>query len=146
MQIFAYEHMTTENKIEKFKALSDETRLRIINLLLVNDSLCVCELVDTLEIPQYQISKGLAILKSSGIVELEKDGKWGYYQLSKLNETNKSLFLLLKKILNDEIFINDLKKLNDRLLLREEGRCVVGFVVEKDLLMLIKKKKEEVNA
>ncbi|OGU37201.1 MAG: hypothetical protein A2315_02295 [Ignavibacteria bacterium RIFOXYB2_FULL_35_12] len=138
--------MTTENKIEKFKALSDETRLRIINLLLVNDSLCVCELVDTLEIPQYQISKGLAILKSSGIVELEKDGKWGYYQLSKLNETNKSLFLLLKKILNDEIFINDLKKLNDRLLLREEGRCVVGFVVEKDLLMLIKKKKEEVNA
>ena len=55
---------------EIFKALGDETRLRLVNLFLQTDEdLCVCEMVDALELPQYQISKHLTILKNAGLLQ-----------------------------------------------------------------------------
>jgi len=59
--------------VEKFKALSDETRLRIINLFIKSGrNLCVCELMDALQLPQYAISKALNILKSADFFTTEK--------------------------------------------------------------------------
>lgn len=132
-----------EKIVEKFKALSDETRLRIINLFIKSGrNLCVCELMDALQVPQYAISKSLNILKSAGLFTTEKEGTWVYYQLVKNDPQNKSLFNFLKSFLTAELFLDDEKRLNDRLILRENDKCVVGIIPEEDLLKLIKEKAE----
>lgn len=124
-----------------FKSLGDETRLRIVNLLLSCDSLCVCEMVDTLKIPQYQISKHLMILKNSGVVDVRREGTWSYYFLKKDGALNKMLFSFLKKFLNSEDLEKDKSNLKFRLLIREEGKCVVGFVAQKELSRMIDNKR-----
>ena len=64
-----------------FKALADTTRLRILNLLLAGE-VCVCDIHDTLGIPQPKASRHLAYLRSSGLVDARKDGQWVHYKLS----------------------------------------------------------------
>ncbi len=130
-----------EKIIDKFRALSDETRLRVINLFIKSgQNLCVCELMDSLKIPQYAVSKALTILRNAELLATEKEGTWVYYKLNKNNPENKSLFAFLKNYLSNEIFVEDELRLNDRLLLREGNKCVVGIIPEKDLLKLIKEK------
>ena len=128
-------------EIEVFKALSDNTRLRVLNLFLAaNDALCVCEIVDALKLPQYNISKQLTVLKQAGIVEVEKKGLWGYYRLKGDQSANQALFAFLKNYLDDETFRNDKRNLEARLLLREEGKCVVGLIPAQEPLERIKEK------
>jgi ArsR family transcriptional regulator, arsenate/arsenite/antimonite-responsive transcriptional repressor len=64
-----------------FRAFSDPTRLRILNLLLAGE-LCVCDIVNTLGIPQPTASRHLAYLKQSGLVASRRDGLWIHYKLS----------------------------------------------------------------
>lgn len=126
---------------EVFKALADETRLRVLNLFLLSkDPLCVCEIVDALKIPQYNVSKHLTLLKHAGLVDVEKEGLWGYYHLRHDEPKNRALFTFLKSYLTAETFETDRRNLEVRLLLREEGKCVVGFVPERELLKLIKER------
>jgi ArsR family transcriptional regulator len=63
-----------------FRAFSDRTRLRILHLLL-DGELCVCDLVRVLQISQPKISRHLAYLRKSGLVQARKDGLWMHYQL-----------------------------------------------------------------
>ncbi len=67
---------------EHLKALSDETRLRILNLLLHMPSMRVMDLVNILEEPQSKVSRHLAYLKRSGWVEDRRVDQWVYYRLS----------------------------------------------------------------
>lgn len=129
-------------KAEIFKVLGDKDRLRIINLLLLKDSLCVCEMVHALKIPQYRLSKHLMLLKSLELVDVNKEGKWGYHYLVKDSQTNRSLFEFLRNYLNDDISSKDKSALGLRLLLREGGKCVIGFAPEKEIMRLIKQKKK----
>lgn len=132
-----------ETKINVLRALADETRLRIINLFIKSGQvLCVCELVDALKIPQYAVSKALTIIKNADLLTAEKEGTWVYYELNKSIVQNKNLFNFLKNYLSDEIFLEDETRLNDRLLLREGDKCVVGIIPESDLLKMIKQKAE----
>lgn len=78
-----------------YKALSDETRLRILNLL-HDDALCVCNIMDTLEMGQSKVSRHLTYLKHAGLVTDKRKGKWVYYSLSKNN-----LYLPLLKCLKE---------------------------------------------
>lgn len=64
-----------------FKALSDETRLRILALL-ASGELCVCDLLVILELPQSTVSRHLAYLRNSGLVKDRRDGVWMYYRLA----------------------------------------------------------------
>jgi ArsR family transcriptional regulator, arsenate/arsenite/antimonite-responsive transcriptional repressor len=64
-----------------FRALSDKTRLRILNLLLTGE-LCVCDIVSVLDIPQPTASRHLAYLRKTGLVTGRKEGVWCYYQFS----------------------------------------------------------------
>jgi len=64
-----------------FKALADETRLRIIKLL-ENGELCVCDITAALEMNQSNISFHLAILKEAGLIKDRKEGRWNYYDLN----------------------------------------------------------------
>jgi ArsR family transcriptional regulator len=65
-----------------FKALADKTRLRILALLGDNE-VCVCHIHDSLELPQPAISRHLAYLRKSGLVEARRDGVWMHYQVSR---------------------------------------------------------------
>jgi ArsR family transcriptional regulator len=73
-------HDRTERAIELFHALSDETRLEIIELLRKGER-CVCELTDTLDAAQSRLSFHLRVLKDAGIVSDRKDGRWVHYEL-----------------------------------------------------------------
>ena len=84
---------------EIFKALSDPTRLRIIMLLLEND-LCVCELMYILKTEQSRISHQLRFLKYASLVEDRRDGRWIIYSI--LKEKRKLLELILKEALAKE--------------------------------------------
>jgi ArsR family transcriptional regulator len=62
------------------KALSDGTRLRILNLLGTGE-LCVCDLMAVLDMPQSKVSRHLAYLRGAGWVAGRRSGKWMYYRL-----------------------------------------------------------------
>lgn len=64
-----------------FRALGDETRVRIVALL-VQGELCVCHVESALGISQPNCSRQLGILKAAGIVESRRDGTWVYYRLT----------------------------------------------------------------
>ena len=64
-----------------FKSLSDETRLRIIVLLLEHGELCICDLMAALEQPQSTVSRHVAYLKNSGWLDDRRGGVWMYYSV-----------------------------------------------------------------
>jgi len=67
--------------VQLFKALADETRLRILHLLCRRE-LCVCQIVEVLEIGQSKASRHLATLRHAGLVTDRREGLWMYYSLS----------------------------------------------------------------
>jgi ArsR family transcriptional regulator len=64
-----------------FRALGDETRVRMVALL-VHGELCVCHLEKALDLNQSNCSRQLGILKSAGIVDSRRDGTWVYYRIT----------------------------------------------------------------
>ena len=64
-----------------FKALADQTRLRILGLLL-NGEVCVCDIHETLGVPQPKASRHLAYLRKTGLVDARREGLWMHYRLS----------------------------------------------------------------
>jgi len=64
-----------------FQALADPTRLRILGLLL-NGEVCVCDIHDTLRIPQPKASRHLAYLRRAGLVATRRQGLWVHYRLA----------------------------------------------------------------
>lgn len=71
-----------EIDLEVFKACADPTRLRVL-FLLTERELCVCELVEVLDMPQGKVSRHLAVLKRAGLVQSRREGTWIYYALRK---------------------------------------------------------------
>jgi ArsR family transcriptional regulator len=69
-----------DESIRLLRALSDPARLRLMRLL-QHGELCVCELVETLRMPQYAVSRHLRLLRALGLVEARRDGRWMYYRL-----------------------------------------------------------------
>lgn len=63
-----------------FKALADVTRLRILGLLLTGE-VCVCDIHQSLKIPQPKASRHLAYLRKSGLVQTRREGLWVHYRL-----------------------------------------------------------------
>ncbi len=65
-------------------ALADKTRVRILNLLCAGE-LCVCDVMQVLGEPQSKVSRHLAYLRKTKLVEARKEGLWMYYRLSQLS-------------------------------------------------------------
>lgn len=70
------------NLVRAAKALTDETRLRILNLLLEREC-CVCEVMQVLDISQTRASRNLNILHYAGFLNVRKEGLWAYYSIDK---------------------------------------------------------------
>jgi ArsR family transcriptional regulator, arsenate/arsenite/antimonite-responsive transcriptional repressor len=64
-----------------FRALGDETRLRIVALL-AHGELCVCHIENALSLPQPNVSRQLGILRMAGVVTARREGTWVYYALA----------------------------------------------------------------
>lgn len=109
-----------------FKALSDETRLRVMKLLQERE-LCVCELIQVLEMSQPRISRHLSVLKNAGLVNDRREGKWVYYSLKKgaENDDVKPILETISLVANDDSVVrNDNKNLKKAVRLSEiEGCC-----------------------
>ena len=68
-----------------FKALGDPTRLRILGLL-AGGEVCVCDIHQSLGIPQPRASRHLSYLRRAGLVRTRKEGLWVHYQLAPLDD------------------------------------------------------------
>jgi ArsR family transcriptional regulator len=79
--------------IKAAKALSDETRLRILNLLMVREC-CVCEVMQVLAISQTRASRNLNMLYDAGFLKLRRDGLWAYYSITEAELEDYSKLLL----------------------------------------------------
>ena len=97
-----------------FKALSDPNRLRILKLL-QSRSLCVCEITEILGIATSTVSKHLSILKESGFIYEEKEGKWVNYYIN-ISPSDKRISAFLANldfwIADDQLIIADKQRLN----------------------------------
>lgn len=99
--------------INIFKALSDETRLRMMKLLQKRE-LCVCEITQAMDISQTRASRNLGILRNAGLVSGRREGLWVHYSINKekANEYHREIEASLKKWLdNEECIKEDRKKL-----------------------------------
>jgi len=65
---------------ERFRALADATRVRMLNLLARNAELCVCDMQANFDLSQPTISHHLALLKKAGLVAADVRGRWAFYR------------------------------------------------------------------
>jgi ArsR family transcriptional regulator, arsenate/arsenite/antimonite-responsive transcriptional repressor len=117
---------------EIFLALADPLRVRALRLLVTTgDEACLCEFVDTLQEPEYKLSRHLKALKQSGLTTSEKDGRWIYHRLAKRGPFLSRLFSAVMEIPDDGTFAEDLKRFRGRKKLRKNGRCRTGIQTQK---------------
>jgi len=89
--------LSTKKAVTLFHALSDETRLALLDRLQGGER-CVCELTDAMKTGQSKLSFHLKVLKNAGLVEDRREGRWMYYSLSfQAIEELEGLVDLLKK-------------------------------------------------
>jgi ArsR family transcriptional regulator len=99
--------------IKTTKALSDETRLRILNLLMEREC-CVCEVMQALNISQTRASRNLGILENAGFLKSRRDGMWILYSMDK--QTGKRYTIPLANLIKDKagddpVFVEDRERL-----------------------------------
>ncbi|NCC48910.1 MAG: ArsR family transcriptional regulator [Clostridia bacterium] len=83
----------------RYKALSDETRLKIVDMLSC-DELCACNILEAFQITQPTLSYHMKILTDSGLVKARKDGAWTRYTLNK--ELFEQLRLFIDHLTSDQ--------------------------------------------
>ena len=109
-----------------FKALSDETRLRIIKLL-EQGELCVCDITAALDIVQPKVSFHLSALKEAGLIKDRKQGKWIHYSLSEKDLFRRMLILSTCERMQESTIASDRKRLDSFLGRKEQGGKVVSL-------------------
>jgi ArsR family transcriptional regulator, arsenate/arsenite/antimonite-responsive transcriptional repressor len=117
-----------------FKALSDETRLRIIKLL-EHGELCVCDVVAALDMVQPKVSFHLRTLKEAGILTGRKDGKWIHYRIDDTDIFKRLLILSIFERIPKTLLNEDIKRLEEFLRKKAEasinGSAVCGSCMKK---------------
>ncbi len=102
-----------QDLIKALKAISDETRLRILKIMLEREC-CVCEVMQALDISQSRASHNLRILQDAGFVKSRRDGAWIVYALNwqTANSHAMSLTKLLKNSpISDKVLMLDQERL-----------------------------------
>ena len=104
-----------------FKALGDETRLRIVALL-SHGELCVCHIHEALDLSQPNVSRHLGILRAAGVVEDRRAGNWVYYKLARQQDggCDRQLRELVRSFGKYDVVRRDVEKL---IQIRGPGAC-----------------------
>jgi ArsR family transcriptional regulator, arsenate/arsenite/antimonite-responsive transcriptional repressor len=110
-------------------ALRDPLRLRLLRLLR-GQELCVCELVDSLRIPQYAVSRHLRFLRALGLVAARRDGRWMHYRLgdeaTERGPAAELLAVLCRHLENERMLRQDDLRLRRRLAMGRTGQCLIA--------------------
>lgn len=100
ISVFVYADMERRNVMhDVFKALGDQTRLQIIRILAAGGEVCVCNIVDALNMNQSAVSHHLAKLKQSGLLHSRRDGQWIHYSLN-IDAFNSGPIAFLEEIIS----------------------------------------------
>jgi ArsR family transcriptional regulator, arsenate/arsenite/antimonite-responsive transcriptional repressor len=98
------------------RAISDENRLRAI-MALQTGELCVCQIVELLQLAHSTVSKHMSILKQAGLVGSRKKGRWVYYRLREGDEASvlcrQALSWACSAVSSDPLILEDQRQLSD---------------------------------
>jgi|GEM_PF-338066 len=109
------EHMHDLARV--FKALSDESRLRILNLLFHSGELCVCDIESVMGFTQTKVSRHLSYLKRAGVVEDRRQGLWMLYSIARPKDEEQ------REVVD---FLGSLLKAND--VAKEDARNLAASI------------------
>lgn len=70
------------NPVSFYKCLADDTRLKSLLLIFLEQELCVCELIEALELSQPKVSRHLAQLRKCGLLQDNKQAQWVFYRIN----------------------------------------------------------------
>ena len=101
-----------QDLLNVFKALSEETRLRIIKLL-EHGELCVCDIVAALDMIQPKVSFHLCVLKEAGLLKDRKQGKWIHYCIDDTDIFRRFLVLSVLERMSEGVMQEDKKRLKE---------------------------------
>ena len=108
----AAEKLPATTLADLFQALSDPTRLRLLNLM-AGGEICVCYFVEVLGEPQPKISRHLAHLRRAGLVAARRDGKWIHYRLADADSPARPIIAtVLETIARDPQLRRDRERLS----------------------------------
>lgn len=118
-------HVVNIGSHEIFQALADPLRIRMMRLFAVtNDEACLCELSESLQEPEYKLSRHLKLVRQAGLLEASKEGRWVYHRLVKKVPFLEHLYRAIREIPDtDGEFGRDLARFKRRMPLRDNGRC-----------------------
>jgi len=111
-----------------FKALSDETRLRILNILLEREC-CVCEVMQVLDITQSRASRHLITLCDAGFLKFRRQGLWAMYSIDweSMDKNHIDLVATLREaLMNNQAALSDKRKLSEAVKVGLSGCSVSG--------------------
>ena len=111
-----------------FKALSDEARLRILNLLMYSGELCVCDIQAVMGFTQTKVSRHLAYLRKAGLVSDRKEGLWMLSSIAKpRDEAHRQVLHSLATVLrSSDVAKRDAKRLASNI---SSGCCATVTVL-----------------
>jgi len=119
--------------LEILKVLSDEVRLKIVYLLSKNE-LCVCELMEALNMSQSRISNHLRILRDTKIIKSKREGKWIFYSLAKntIDKGVKDIIGAIVEKIDEEGYLSREKNIIEKLILLRgtPGHCPLPAIKE----------------
>ncbi len=107
------------------KALGDESRLRILRLVMERE-ICVCQIIETMRLAPSTVSKHLLLLKQAGFLESRKRGRWIHYRVAEVDKDSlvaAALTLVKKALRRDRRVGDDLTALKRVLALDREALC-----------------------
>jgi len=106
------------------KALSDENRVRAL-MMLADGELCVCQIIEMLQLAPSTVSKHMSILRQAGLVETRKEGRWIYYRLADRNVTKAYEIIdwLQRHLKKDKRVLEDLKRTRQMQKMTKDELC-----------------------
>ena len=109
---------------ELFKGFADPTRIRILNVLAAGE-LCVCDIHEILELPQSLVSRHLARLRNTGLVEVERESQFAHYRLAAAGNTvHRNLISCVRKSFKGVDGLNEEREAAERRIKeREKNPC-----------------------
>jgi ArsR family transcriptional regulator, arsenate/arsenite/antimonite-responsive transcriptional repressor len=115
---------TVEDLDTLFKAFADPTRLRVMSVLAAGE-LCVCDIVEILQLPQPVVSRHLAVLRRSGLVEATREWKYAHYHLADpVDDVHRNLIRCVRSCFRGIRSLDrERKKAERRVLEREQSPC-----------------------